>query len=148
CLQLDQLVGADDLEIGAERQHLAVHLLSPHLAACDRNDAADTVTDFAGGRHVRDVRRDGEGVLGAKDRSHLLPFEQWLRHESSLVCSLPPCGGELERGYHALRYLWLPPSLTLPRTGGGKLHRAIPCAPAATARGSETRSGLRAAPDR
>ena len=32
------------------------------------------------------------------------------------VGSLPPCGGELERGVsHELRCLWLTPSLTLPR---------------------------------
>ncbi len=35
-------------------------------------------------------------------------------------CSLPPCGGELERGVsHERWHLWLTPSLTLRRKGGG-----------------------------
>jgi hypothetical protein len=36
------------------------------------------------------------------------------------VGSLPPCGGEVERGVgHDLGVRGLPPSLTLPRRGGG-----------------------------
>src|SRR6185437_2260201 len=64
--EIDQLVGADDLEVGAERQHLAVDPLAFHLAAGDRNDAADAMADIARDRHLADAGRDGEGESGVE----------------------------------------------------------------------------------
>src|SRR6185437_14717277 len=69
-LELDQFVGADDLEVGAERADLAADALSPHLAASNRNDTADAATDIAGRRHAADVSRDGEDVFGLENRAH------------------------------------------------------------------------------
>src|SRR6185437_5668382 len=68
--EIDQLIGADDLEVRAERQHLAVDIIAPHLAADDGNDAADAVADVAGGCHVSDLSSDGEDVFGLKLRRH------------------------------------------------------------------------------
>src|SRR5689334_10263223 len=65
-LEVDQLVGTDDLEIRAERQDLAVDLFALHRSARDRNDAADAVSGLAGGRHTGDLGGDGEDVLGVQ----------------------------------------------------------------------------------
>src|SRR5438552_8008390 len=63
-LELDQLVGPDDLEVGTEGADLAVDLLAPHLAACYRDDAADAGADLAGRRHLTDPHDDGEDIFG------------------------------------------------------------------------------------
>src|SRR5882724_3857224 len=68
--EIDQLVGADDLEVSAERQNLAVNSFAPHLTAGNRNDATHAVADVAGNRHLCNVRGDGEGVFGVKLGCH------------------------------------------------------------------------------
>src|SRR5665213_3668361 len=65
-LELDQLVGPDDLEVGAERADLAVDGFAAHLTAGDRNDAADAGADIAGGGHAADLGGDGEDIAGRK----------------------------------------------------------------------------------
>ena len=55
-LEIDQLVGADGLEVGAERQHFADDR-ALHLAADDRNDAANADAGLAGGDDVADFVR-------------------------------------------------------------------------------------------
>src|SRR5713226_7075958 len=70
--QFDQLIGPDDLEVRAERADLAVDIAA-HLAAGNRNDAADAVTDIADGCHAADIGGDGENVFGRKPRRHELP---------------------------------------------------------------------------
>jgi hypothetical protein len=42
-----------------------------------------------------------------------------LKSPRDVICSLPPCGGEVERGVTSSDVSGLPPSLTLPRKGGG-----------------------------
>ena len=48
-LQIDQLIGADDLKVGASIQHLAIDAFAMHLAADDRDDPAHAMAGFAGG---------------------------------------------------------------------------------------------------
>src|SRR5581483_2286743 len=68
-LQLDQLIGPDDLEVRTERADLAVDLPT-HLTADDRHDAAHAMSDIAGTDDRIDVRGDGEDVSGFKYRIH------------------------------------------------------------------------------
>src|SRR6266702_1052946 len=65
--KIDQLVWADRLEVGAEWQYLAGDR-TLHLAADDRNDAADADAGLTGGDDVADVRGDGEDVFGFERR--------------------------------------------------------------------------------
>src|SRR5262245_42907547 len=70
--EVDQFVGTDNLEVRAERQHLAVDLAS-YLATDDGNDAADAVAYVAGRGHLRDARCDGEDVFCLERRCHPKP---------------------------------------------------------------------------
>src|SRR4051794_21999250 len=71
-LQLDQLVGPDHLEIGAESEDFSVDALPFHRAAGDRDDAADAVAGLAGGGHGADRDGEREDVSGLKFRRHAL----------------------------------------------------------------------------
>src|SRR6185312_11309014 len=68
-LELDQLVGPDDLVVGAERADLAVDPLATDLAAGNRNDAADAVANVARGGDAADPGGNGEDILGGKGRN-------------------------------------------------------------------------------
>src|SRR5205085_8206158 len=73
-LELDQLVGPDDLEVGAERADLAVDPLAFHVTTDDRNDPAHAGADLARRGRLADPRGDGEGVSGQELRGHFLPY--------------------------------------------------------------------------
>src|ERR1700722_16365556 len=53
--EFDQFVGPDDLEVGTEGTDLAADALAFHLAAGDRDDAADAGPDIAGRGHLADL---------------------------------------------------------------------------------------------
>ena len=65
-LEFDQLVGPDDLEVGAERADLAIDPLAADLAAGNRNDAANAVADVAGRGDAADPGGNGEDISGWK----------------------------------------------------------------------------------
>ena len=56
--------------------------------------------------------------IGTRDEIDWL-FENLSSVAARSVCSLPPCGGELERGVATSTNLAATPSLTLPHKGGG-----------------------------
>src|SRR6266403_2496812 len=90
CFQFDQLVGPDDLEVRAERADLAVDVVATHLATGNRDDAADAVTDIAGGYHAAYIGGDGENIFGRQQRRrHEKPF-YWSMILSENRC--PPIG--------------------------------------------------------
>src|SRR6266702_1798691 len=85
-LQVYQLVGADGLEVGAEWQHLAGDR-TLHLAADDRNDAANADAGLAGGDDVADLRGDGEYVFGFEGGGHRFTSQYAIIRVGSHVAS-------------------------------------------------------------
>src|SRR4051812_30903749 len=85
CLKLDQLVGADNLEIGAERTNLAIDVRATDVAAKDRNDATNAMTGLARADRLADPHGDGENISG---------LQLWRHDRPALCCpefNAPSC---------------------------------------------------------